>query len=78
MQLSLWALIKDQWTTVPPVAKADLKDKTVIVTGANVGLGFEAAKHFARMNPGKLILACRNKEKGEAAVNGLFLAPSYL
>ncbi|PPQ75675.1 hypothetical protein CVT26_001853 [Gymnopilus dilepis] len=71
MQLSLWALIKDQWTTVPPVAKADLKDKTVIVTGANVGLGFEAAKHFARMNPGKLILACRNKEKGEAAVNAI-------
>ncbi|KAH6902601.1 short-chain dehydrogenase [Coprinopsis sp. MPI-PUGE-AT-0042] len=28
---------------------------------------FEAAKHFARMKPGKLIIACRSKEKGEAA-----------
>ncbi|KAJ2914335.1 hypothetical protein MD484_g6085, partial [Candolleomyces efflorescens] len=56
----------------PPVstssrATTDLSGQTVIVVGANTGLGFEAAKHFARMNPGRLILACRSKEKGAAA-----------
>lgn len=38
---------------------------TVIVTGANTGLGFEAAKHFYAMNPERLILAVRRVSKGE-------------
>ena len=36
--------------------------------GANTGLGLEAAKHLARFNPRKLIIACRNTVKGEKAV----------
>ncbi|THV00233.1 short-chain dehydrogenase [Dendrothele bispora CBS 962.96] len=52
---------------MPPVITADLTGKTVIVTGANVGIGFEAAKHFARMNPEKLIIVCRSQEKGDEA-----------
>lgn len=60
--------IKDQRATVPPLPKADLSGKTVIVTGANTGLGLEASKHFARMGPERLILACRNPKKGAAAV----------
>jgi NAD(P)-dependent dehydrogenase (short-subunit alcohol dehydrogenase family) len=71
MQLGFSQFIRNQWTISPPVAKADLSGKTVIVTGANIGLGFEAAKHFARMNPGKLILACRSEQKGRAALNEL-------
>jgi len=70
MRLTVAQFIKDQWTTVPPLATEDLSGKTIVVTGANVGLGFEAAKHFARMNPGKLILACRSREKGEKALAG--------
>jgi len=58
--------------TVPPVAKADLKGKTVVVTGANIGIGFETAKHFARMSPAKLIIACRSKSKGEEALKSMF------
>lgn len=61
-------LICDQLSTVPPVVNVDLRGKTVVVVGANTGLGFEAVKHFARMNAGKLILACRSQEKGEAAI----------
>ena len=38
--------------------------------GANVGLGLEAAKHFASMGPGKLILACRSIKKAEDAAKG--------
>lgn len=64
----LFSFLRDQLSTVPPVANVNLKGKTVVVVGANTGLGFEAAKHFARMNASKLILACRSQEKGEAAI----------
>lgn len=33
----------------------DLSGKTVIVTGANAGLGKESAKKFAAMNPARLV-----------------------
>ncbi|KZT59756.1 NAD(P)-binding protein [Calocera cornea HHB12733] len=54
---------------LPSVAsfKQDLTGKNVIVTGSNVGLGLEAARHLARMNPAKLILGCRDLTKAEAA-----------
>ncbi|PBK88403.1 hypothetical protein ARMGADRAFT_1120431 [Armillaria gallica] len=41
---------------------------TVVVVWANVGAGFETLKHFARMNPGLLVVACRNEGKGKEAV----------
>lgn len=41
--------------------------KTYIVTGANVGLGFEAAKHLASLGAGRVILGVRTVAKGEAA-----------
>ncbi|XP_048747816.1 retinol dehydrogenase 11-like [Ostrea edulis] len=47
-------------------SKKTLEGKTVIITGANTGIGFEIALHLARRN-GRIILACRNSEKGEAA-----------
>ncbi|KZO96054.1 NAD(P)-binding protein [Calocera viscosa TUFC12733] len=46
----------------------DLGGKTIIVTGANTGLGLEAARHLARMGPRKLILACRDAHLGKQAV----------
>ncbi|KIJ64227.1 hypothetical protein HYDPIDRAFT_28664 [Hydnomerulius pinastri MD-312] len=67
MKKSFFDLVVDQWSTVPPVETADLSGKTVVVVGANVGIGFEAAKHFARMNPARLIIACRSESKGKAA-----------
>ncbi|KAJ3507672.1 hypothetical protein NLJ89_g6172 [Agrocybe chaxingu] len=71
MKLGPIQFIRDQLTRVPPVVYDDLEGKHVVVVGANVGLGFEAAKHFARMDPAKLILACRSQEKGEAALRKL-------
>ena len=41
--------------------------KTVIITGANSGLGFETAKKIALNKNYRLILACRNLEKAELA-----------
>ena len=50
-----------------PYPTHDLSGQTIIVTGANVGLGFEAARHFARLNAAKVILAVRSESKGAAA-----------
>ena len=41
--------------------------KTALVTGANSGLGFEAAAQLAEAGWGKVILACRSEDKAEAA-----------
>ncbi|TCD63915.1 hypothetical protein EIP91_004762 [Steccherinum ochraceum] len=46
-----------------PVPQPDLSGRTVLVVGCNVGLGFEAAKHLAQMNPKRLIGTCRTEEK---------------
>lgn len=41
---------------------------TILITGANSGLGFEAARQFAlRDGVSKIILACRNKTRAEEA-----------
>ncbi|EME39030.1 hypothetical protein DOTSEDRAFT_160897 [Dothistroma septosporum NZE10] len=41
--------------------------QTVIVTGANSGLGYECCKHLVKMKVGTLIMGCRSVSKGEAA-----------
>ncbi len=45
---------------------ADLTNKTVIITGANSGIGLEAAVALAQQNA-HVVIACRNPQKGEAA-----------
>eukprot|EP00026_Physarum_polycephalum_P011688 Phypoly_transcript_11929.p1 GENE.Phypoly_transcript_11929~~Phypoly_transcript_11929.p1 ORF type:complete len:385 (+),score=63.88 Phypoly_transcript_11929:127-1155(+) len=62
---------KEQDTPLPEIQPQDLSGKVVIVTGANVGIGFETAKSIASMKPQKLILACRNAEKAQAAVDSI-------
>lgn len=56
-----------QWFDTPKYPGESFEGKTVIVTGANIGLGFEAAKHYVRLGGEKVILACRSVEKGEKA-----------
>jgi NAD(P)-dependent dehydrogenase (short-subunit alcohol dehydrogenase family) len=46
-------------------------DKTALVTGANSGLGFEAAAQLAEAGYSRVILACRTLEKAEAAREAL-------
>lgn len=56
-----------QLFTTLPFPTQDHSGQTVIVTGANVGLGLEASRHFTRLNAAKVILAVRNVEKGQQA-----------
>ncbi|OCK74910.1 retinol dehydrogenase 12 [Lepidopterella palustris CBS 459.81] len=56
-----------QFFRTPPYPTGNFSGKTVIITGSNVGLGKEAARHYARLGAGKLILAVRSVDKGQAA-----------
>ncbi|WP_440770062.1 oxidoreductase [Natronorubrum sp. DTA28] len=44
----------------------DLHDRTMVVTGANSGIGLEATRELAR-NGATVVMACRDTERGEAA-----------
>jgi NAD(P)-dependent dehydrogenase (short-subunit alcohol dehydrogenase family) len=50
-----------------PKPSDNYANKTILVTGANVGLGKETARHFTRCGASTVILAVRSIEKGEAA-----------
>jgi NAD(P)-dependent dehydrogenase (short-subunit alcohol dehydrogenase family) len=60
-------LLKSQYLVSLPYPETSFEGKTVIVTGANTGLGFEAARHITRLGASRVIIACRTAEKGEAA-----------
>ncbi len=49
-----------------------LKGKVCAVTGANSGIGFYTAMHFAYLGA-KVILACRNRKRAEEAVDKILL-----
>ncbi|KAG6808929.1 hypothetical protein H0H93_016334 [Arthromyces matolae] len=76
-KLSTLDFVWEQLTPVPPVETADLTGKTVMVIGANTGIGYETTKHFATMKPARLILACRSKEKGAAAIQRIEKETGY-
>src|SRR5437667_12672152 len=45
--------------------------KTVIITGANVGIGFATAKFLAALPDWYVVLACRNESKASAAIRAI-------
>jgi NAD(P)-dependent dehydrogenase (short-subunit alcohol dehydrogenase family) len=47
-----------------------MSNKTVVITGANSGLGLETAKYFVSIGY-RVVMAVRNVNKGEAAKKGL-------
>ncbi|KAI1771130.1 NAD(P)-binding protein [Hypoxylon cercidicola] len=56
-----------QW----PAPNTSLSGKTAIITGANTGLGYEAALQLLGLNLSRMILAVRSLHKGEAAASQL-------
>lgn len=51
--------------------------KTVLITGANTGLGFEAALKYAALGAAKLILAVRSTDKGNTAKSKIAQATGF-
>lgn len=61
-----------QWRDQPILLNNEsCAGKTYIITGANSGLGLEAAKHLVRFGAEKVICACRSSTRGEAAVKAI-------
>ncbi|KAI9879417.1 MAG: hypothetical protein M1830_008548 [Pleopsidium flavum] len=59
-------LLKGKW--YPPAnPTASFAGKNVLITGSNVGLGFEAANKYVALGASRVILAVRNLEKGYQA-----------
>ena len=56
-----------QWVLKVPKPTASFASKIAIVTGGNSGLGKESVKHIVRLGASKVIIACRNKSKGDKA-----------
>ncbi|KAJ3399780.1 hypothetical protein CcCBS67573_g03520 [Chytriomyces confervae] len=63
----LFKFLYSQLFVTPPVPQHDFSGETVIIVGANIGLGLEAARHIARLKAGHLVLAVRTQSKGETA-----------
>ena len=50
---------------------ASFASQTVLITGANSGLGLETARHIVKLGASKVILGVRSVARGEAAKNDI-------
>lgn len=48
-----------------------LEGKTIIITGANTGLGFIAAVEMCKLKPEKVIMACRSEQRANDAIRDI-------
>ena len=63
--MSITQLLKEKW--YPPAERTEpFTGQVVLITGANSGLGLEAAKKVAALKADKLIITTRSVAKGEA------------
>ncbi|KAH0841731.1 hypothetical protein AYO21_01038 [Fonsecaea monophora] len=58
--------IRGQLST-PQLPQVDLTGRTILVTGANSGLGLDAARLLVQLNCSTIVLACRTLAKGDQA-----------
>ncbi|KAG2039719.1 hypothetical protein BDR03DRAFT_933037 [Suillus americanus] len=63
-KLSLWSFFSEQGRDLP-LPRESVNGKTVVIAGANVGLGLEASAHVANKRPSLLIATCRDTVKCE-------------
>ncbi|KAL9077849.1 MAG: hypothetical protein Q9157_003226 [Trypethelium eluteriae] len=65
--VGLVTFIYDQLFVTPKYPTQSVAGETIIVTGANVGLGLETARHFYRLGCARMVLAVRTISKGQKA-----------
>lgn len=54
-----------------PVPDHDFTGQTIVVTGANRGLGLKAARHLLRLNAATIVLAVRSEPRGHEVATAL-------
>lgn len=67
LTMSAPAFLYSQLFVSLPPPDHDFTGQTVVITGANTGLGLEAARHMLKLNASHLILGVRNLSKGQSA-----------
>ncbi len=65
-----------QLFTKIPKPTQNFKEKTIIIIGANTGLGLGVAKHIVRLYASRGILACWDVKKGEDAKRAIEVSTS--
>ena len=63
--------IDRQFISEPVVPTSSFNGQTIIVTGANSGLGLEASRMLIKLGALRVILACRNLDKGKTAAKDI-------
>ena len=66
----MYYFFKSQFATLPAQTQR-LDGQTFVVTGANTGLGYQAALSFVRQGAARVVLACRSQARGDAAVEAI-------
>ncbi|PBK89048.1 NAD(P)-binding protein [Armillaria gallica] len=77
MSIDFSEAAKRQAVPLPALERTDLSGITAVVIGANTGIGYKVAKYLADSGATKVILACRNEEKGRAAASSLGSVVEY-
>lgn len=54
----------------PPASTRDLRGRTVLVTGANAGIGYWCAEQFAARGA-RVVLGCRSAERAQTAISAI-------
>lgn len=74
-------ILYNQLFKIPAYPVASFVGQTVIVTGSNVGLGLEAARHFVRLDAAKVISRFATSllaKRQSRASNSQPVAPVYV
>ena len=64
-------MVRYQSPTIGTTHMSEYANNAALVTGANSGLGFEAAAQLAELGYGSVMLACRTQDKADAAASAL-------